>query len=108
MQPCESPRASGGLMNWMRRFLNKVMRPDPRKCEQARALMSDYLDNELDTGTRKQVERHVRFCQRCHIVLHNLRQTMGRLSGMQRRDPPGAADPNAAVARIAQSWRDQA
>jgi anti-sigma factor RsiW len=95
-------------MSWMRRFLNKLMRPDPRKCEQARALMSDYLDNELDTGTRKQVERHVRFCQRCHIVLHNLRQTMGRLSGMQRRDPPGAADPNAAVARIAQSWRDQA
>jgi anti-sigma factor RsiW len=75
--------------------------------EETRALMSDYLDGELDADGRRRVERHVRFCHRCHTVLANLRQTIGRLRGL-RDGEPGGEDPDAVGARIAQSWRERA
>ena len=91
----------------MRRLLNKVMKPDPRKCEETRALMSDYVDGELDVDGRKRVERHVRFCHRCHTVLGNLRETLGRLRGLHSTGP-GGEDPDAVAARIAEGWRERA
>ncbi len=94
-------------MDTMRRLLSKVMRPNPRKCEETRALMSDYVDGELDADDRRRVERHVRFCHRCHAVLGNLRQTLGRLRGLQGSAHAGE-DPDAVAARIADSWRERA
>ncbi len=95
-------------MHTMRRLLSKVMRPDPRKCEETRALMSEYVDGELDEHGQKRVERHVRFCHRCHTVLENLRQTLGRLRGLHEVEPAGADDPDAVAARIASGWRERA
>jgi anti-sigma factor RsiW len=94
-------------MDTMRRLLSKVMRPNPRKCEEARALMSDYVDEALDPDARKRVERHVRFCDRCHTVLGNLRQTLGRLRRLQEAAPAGGADPDAVAGRVARGWREQ-
>ncbi|HLG08002.1 MAG TPA: zf-HC2 domain-containing protein [Gaiellaceae bacterium] len=91
----------------MRRLLNKVMRPNPRKCEETRALMSDYVEGELDADVRKRVERHVRFCHRCHTVLGNLRNTVGRLRGLRDAAPAGE-HPDAVASRIAQDWRERA
>ncbi len=95
-------------MDAMRRTLSKVMRPDPRKCEETRALMSDYVEGDLEAAARKRVERHVRFCHRCHIVLRNLRQTLGGLRGLKGSNPPDADDADTVAARIAQSWRERA
>lgn len=95
-------------MDTMRRLLSKVMRPNPRKCEDTRALMSDYVDDELVAEDRKRVERHVRFCHRCHTVLGNLRQTLGRLRGLQETEPAGGDDPTAVAARVARGWREHA
>jgi anti-sigma factor RsiW len=94
-------------MDTLRRLLNKVMRPNPRRCEETRALMSDYVEGELETDGRKRVERHVRFCLRCHTVLGNLRTTMGRLRGLRDAEPAGE-DPDAVASRIAQGWRERA
>jgi len=95
-------------MDTMRRLLGKVMRPDPRDCEEARALMSEYLDGELADADRRRVERHVRFCHRCHTVLGNLRQTLARLRGMHGTGPAEADDPEAVAARVARGWRERA
>lgn len=95
-------------MDAMRRLLSKIMRPDPRKCEETSALMSDYLDGELGIDARKRVERHVRFCHRCHTVLANLRKTLGRLRGLRDTEPPSGGDADAVAGRIAQSWRERA
>jgi anti-sigma factor RsiW len=95
-------------MRVMRRALSKVMRPNPRRCEEARSLMSAYLDGELDHTERARLERHVRFCERCHTVLDNLRGTLGRLRGLQASDPPGGPDADALAERIAHAWRDRA
>ena len=103
----ESPREIVGPMDTLRRLLNKVMRPNPRKCEETRALMSDYVEGELDADVRKRVERHVRFCHRCHTVLGNLRNTVGRLRGLRDAAPAGE-DPDAVASRIAQGWRERA
>jgi len=95
-------------MDAMRRALTKLMRPDPRKCEETRALMSEYLDGGLAAGERKSVERHVRFCHRCHTVLSNLRQTLGRLRELKQKSPAGAADPDAVAERLGSTWRERA
>jgi anti-sigma factor RsiW len=95
-------------MDAMRKALSKVMRPNRRRCEQARSLMSDYVDGELEPAERKRLERHVRFCDRCHIVLGNLRQTLGRLRTLQASDPPGATDADALGERIGRAWRERA
>jgi anti-sigma factor RsiW len=70
--------------------------------------MSEYLDGELDASGRKRVERHVRFCHRCHTVLANLRNTLGRLRRLRDEAPPGAGDVDSVGARIARGWREQA
>lgn len=70
--------------------------------------MSDYLDGDLDTAARKRVERHLRFCLRCHTVLGNLCQTLGRLRGLRESDPVGGDDPAAVTIRVASAWRDRA
>lgn len=95
-------------MHTMRRLLSTVMRPNRRKCEEVRALMSDYVDAELDIDSRKRVERHVRFCHRCHTVLANLRQTLGGLRGLRADEPVGGEDPDVVAARVARGWREQA
>jgi anti-sigma factor RsiW len=94
-------------MDAMRKTLSKVMRPNPSRCEQARALMSDYVDGELDPAERKRLERHVRFCDRCHTVLGNLRQTLGRLRALQASEPPGADRADALGERIGRAWRER-
>jgi anti-sigma factor RsiW len=94
-------------MDAMRKAISKIMRPNPRRCEEARSLMSDYLDGDIDQAARKRVERHVRFCDRCHTVLGNLRQTLTRLRGLQDTEPPGS-DAEAVAARIGQRWRERA
>jgi anti-sigma factor RsiW len=94
-------------MDTMRRLLSKMMRPNPRKCEETRAVMSDYVDGELDRDARKRVERHVRFCHRCHTVLANLRQTLGRLRGLRDVEPAAGDDSAEVAARVARGWREQ-
>ncbi len=95
-------------MDAMRRLIGKAMKPNRRKCEEVRALMSEYVDRELEREGRKRVERHVRFCHRCHTVLGNLRQTLGGLRGLREEAPAGADDPAEVAARVSRGWRDDA
>lgn len=91
-------------MRVMRKSIGKLMRPDPRRCEEARSVMSEYVDGDLDPATRKRLERHVRFCDRCHTVLGNLRETVARLRGLERAQLEEA---DAVAARIGTGWRNR-
>jgi anti-sigma factor RsiW len=95
-------------MDAMRKALGKIMRPNPARCEEARSLMSDYVEGDLEPAARKRLERHVRFCDRCHTVLGNLRQTLARLRGLQDSEPPNAAAADAVAARLGRAWRERA
>ncbi len=93
-------------MNVMRKAISKIMRPSPRRCEEARSLMSDYLEGEIDPSAGRKLERHVRFCDRCHTVLGNLGQTLSRLRGLQGDEPDGT-EADAVAARIGRGWRQR-
>lgn len=54
-----------------------------RRCQETRALMSDYLEGELERPQAAAVESHLRWCRQCRRVLANLRRTikgLGRLN----------------------------
>lgn len=38
--------------------------------------LSEYLDNELDEGTCKKIEQHVRQCVPCFVCLQTLKRTV--------------------------------
>jgi anti-sigma factor RsiW len=61
-----------------------------RNCREVRALMSDYLDDELDPRDAAHVARHARWCPNCRRMLQNIRRTIGGLRGL--RDHPIPAD----------------
>lgn len=71
--------------------LNPIRRHRER-CRQTRALMSDYIDGELDPRTAAQVSRHVRWCPNCRRILTNLTRTIQALGELNHRAPPRHAD----------------
>lgn len=84
------------------------MRRRVRECEEVRALLSDYVDDELEPQDRRRIDEHVGFCPRCRTALANLRLTLDRLRGLSKKPPQDARDAEAAVERIRTSWRDRA
>ena len=89
------------------RFRNPLKR-NLQECEEVRALMSDYVDEELADDGRRRVERHVRFCRPCSRVLANLRQTLGRLSHLGQSPQTGAEDEEQVAERLRSAWRERA
>jgi anti-sigma factor RsiW len=44
--------------------------------------MSDYLDDELSSGKRRRMERHVGECEECRRLLTGLRKMLSALGGL--------------------------
>ncbi|MGH2877502.1 MAG: anti-sigma factor family protein [Solirubrobacteraceae bacterium] len=72
----------------MPRTLNPIRR-HREHCRQTRALMSEYIDGELDAGDRARVERHVRWCPTCRRMLANLIRTVRALGRLGEHAEPG-------------------
>lgn len=77
---------------------------DSRECEEVRARMTDYLDDDLAETQHRRVERHVRFCPRCRRVLGNLHTTIDRLVGLGSTSAASELEDDV-IARITQDWR---
>jgi predicted anti-sigma-YlaC factor YlaD len=92
----------------MTRVLRRFMKPDPRECEEVRALFSEYVDAGLESADQQRVHEHVGMCPRCRQVLSNLQRTLGRLAHLRETSPPGAADPEHVGERLRKAWREQA
>lgn len=65
--------------------LNPIVRRRER-CREARELLSDYLDDELDRERQRAVERHLRWCPKCHRTTQNLSRTIAALNQLRRGD----------------------
>lgn len=48
-------------------------------CEQARAVLTDYLLEEVSSEDREQIQRHLQSCPTCAEQARQLRQTVGQL-----------------------------
>ena len=46
------------------------------KCEELLALLSDYVDGELDPGLCEELQRHMDDCNPCQVVVDNIRMTI--------------------------------
>jgi predicted anti-sigma-YlaC factor YlaD len=68
-------------------------------CAETRELLSDYVEGELQSRTRRRVVRHLLMCRRCRAVLRSLRATIAGLNTLGRTEPP--PDPTVADSVIA-------
>jgi len=53
-----------------------LLRPKDLVCEQAVALVSDYLEGSLTRRDRRRLERHLRGCANCAAYLEQIRLTI--------------------------------
>lgn len=49
---------------------------DPARCREMFEKLSDYIDQELDEVTCKDIEKHARDCIPCQVCLGTLKQTI--------------------------------
>ena len=89
----------------MRRLLQRFEGMREAECEHVRGLMSDYVEDELNTAGKARVELHLGICPRCRRVASNLRATLERVRSLRAREPVETDD---AAERISSSWRDRA
>lgn len=50
------------------------------KCEEVEAKMIDYLDNNLNDGSRQEIEKHLETCEKCLDELRESQQVMQLIS----------------------------
>lgn len=67
----------------------------PLRCWDARARVSDYLDDELDPDERAVLEAHLARCPTCPPLYHGLVSARGALGALRDPDsviPPGLVE----------------
>jgi anti-sigma factor RsiW len=52
---------------------------NPERCKGLFAMLSEYMDNELDGETRRSMDEHLRDCKPCQVCLTTLRRTVAVL-----------------------------
>jgi anti-sigma factor RsiW len=61
---------------------------DHRDCLAMFSKLSEYIDNELDEPTRKDIEDHAGACIPCKACLETLRQTIGLCRSLVPAEKP--------------------
>jgi RNA polymerase sigma-70 factor (ECF subfamily) len=51
-------------------------RHDHKHCLEMFEKLSEYLDNELDEATCKEIENHIKVCVACFVCLQTLKRTV--------------------------------
>ena len=68
------------------------------------AWFSDYLDEDLETGTAAEVEKHLRVCVRCLALADSLRRTIEVCHAYQPSVKPQPLHPSAR-AELERAWQ---
>jgi anti-sigma factor RsiW len=63
--------------------------PERVTCEQATALLIDYITGELDPATTLVVERHLDRCVDCVVFLRTYKETIRATRTLRYDDMPG-------------------
>jgi hypothetical protein len=53
------------------KYMRKLMR-----CDQVVPQLSNYVDGNLDPGQRRKIERHLRLCRNCAVLLDSIRKLL--------------------------------
>lgn len=54
--------------------------------------LSDYLDDSLDTATRQELDKHVRDCPNCWVVLDTTQKTVKIYKGCEPQAVPAEVE----------------
>ncbi len=57
-------------------------------CKQFLQELSDFLDESVDPGLRREIERHVNECPNCWVVCDTTRRTLKVFKGMDAQPVP--------------------
>ncbi len=57
-------------------------------CKKLLTELSSYLDNELDSDLRVEIETHMRRCPDCHIIIDSTRKTVQIYRGCDAYEVP--------------------
>ncbi len=76
----------------MRTVEEKSAHPDSADCPETVEKMSDYLENELDSGTKSRLETHFSNCPLCMKVLQTLKKTIEIFRRKEPEDVPPDLD----------------
>jgi anti-sigma factor RsiW len=76
-------------------------------CRETVERLSDYLDGELGTRTRRRIGRHLARCEHCQALLASLTRTLEQLRslGSVEQASPEPATVRAVIERIAREAR---
>lgn len=76
-------------------------------CEAFLAELANYLEDDLATDVRRQVENHLAHCRTCHVLYDSTRKTLEIVTDSGSFDLPEAAATLIAdkiMARIRKTW----
>lgn len=59
-----------------------------RTCKDFLRELSEFLDESLDTATRKELEQHVNDCPNCWVVMDTTKKTINVYKGMEPQSIP--------------------
>ena len=78
------------------------MKPWMATCRETRARLSDYLDDDLGSRTRRRVRRHLARCKHCQALLESLTRTLEHVRSLGGIDQssPEPATVRAVIGRI--------
>jgi len=76
-------------------------------CEQAKAVLSAYLDQELDPAQASAVAAHLQECTFCRAHLEELRLTARLLAGLAAPPLPHDLAPAVVLRAAVPRWREQ-
>lgn len=81
----------------------RARRGVPMECWDARALVSDYLDDELDAPRARSLERHLEGCPTCPPLYSALVASLGAVSDLRDADAVIPDDVAARLRRLVQA-----
>ena len=57
-------------------------------CKEVRALLSDYIDRELNKEILRNIDDHIRDCSECSLQLKQLQKSLKILKELREQNPP--------------------
>lgn len=58
------------------------------KCSDFLKELSDYLDNNMDTATKAELEEHLQWCHNCYVVCNTTKSTIEIYRGSELYELP--------------------
>ena len=74
------------------------------RCEDVLREISNYLDQDVPSELRRQIEEHLDACDNCHVLVNTTRKTISLVGGSNVFEIPASVSERL-LERLAAQWR---